>query len=240
MSNLALKLWKRKGQALETSLRKNLITKSNPRSPISEQYRTIRTNIQFTAVDQEIRSLLVTSGKPGEGKSTTAMNMATVFAQQGKKVLLVDADMRKPTIHYTFNLPNTKGLTTILTKNASLRQAVVSVDVDNLDVLTCGAVPPNPAEIISSRAMKEFYEEALQVYDLVVFDSPPILIVTDAQLLANLCDGSLLVVAANQTEKEDAVKAKEQLTAAQGKLLGVILNKKKRDQAQPYYYYSTN
>jgi capsular exopolysaccharide synthesis family protein len=220
--------------------KRKLIVKNDPKSPISEQYRTIRTNIQFSTVDNEIRTLMVTSSGPGEGKSTTAANLATAFAQQGKQVLLVDADMRKPTAHYTFSLTNNYGLTTVLTKQSELRDSVIQIDTSNLYVLTCGPIPPNPAELISSRAMNEFFESALNEFDMVVFDSPPVLVVTDAQLLANKCDGTVLVVSSGFTEKENALKAKERLTAAQGKLLGVVLNNKKQDQSQQYYYYHTS
>ncbi|AYA78661.1 capsular biosynthesis protein [Bacillus sp. Y1] len=220
--------------------KRKLVVKNDPKSPISEQYRTIRTNIQFSTVDNEIRTLMVTSSGPGEGKSTTTANLATAFAQQGKKVLLVDADMRKPTVHYTFSLTNNYGLTTVLTKQTDLDDAAFQIDTSNLYVLPCGPIPPNPAELISSRAMNEFFETALDEFDMIVFDSPPVLVVTDAQLLANKCDGTVLVVSSGFTEKENALKAKEQLTAAQGKLLGVVLNNKKQDQAQQYYYYHNN
>lgn len=217
--------------------KRKLIVKYDPRSPISEQYRTIRTNIQFSTVDSDIRTLMITSSGPGEGKSTTAANLATVFAQQGKRVLLVDADMRKPTVHYTFSLTNNYGLTSVLTKQIDLIDAAIEVDTSNLFILPCGPIPPNPAELISSRAMDEFFTIAQHDFDLVIFDSPPVLVVTDSQLLANKCDGVVLVVSSGFTERESAIKAKEQLIAAQGKVLGVVLNNKKQDQSQQYYYY---
>jgi len=229
--------FKKEKKAKVSDFKRKLVVKNDPKSPVSEQYRTIRTNIQFSTVDQEIRTLMVTSSGPGEGKSTTAANLATVFAQQGNKVLLVDADMRKPTVHYTFSLTNTFGLTTVLTKQSDLHDAATQIDSSNLFVLPCGPVPPNPAELLSSRSMDEFIEAALNEYDMVLFDSPPVLVVTDAQLLANKCDGTVLVVSSGFTEKENAVKAKEQLTTSKAKLLGVILNNKKQDQSQYYYYY---
>ncbi|MCM3602186.1 CpsD/CapB family tyrosine-protein kinase [Robertmurraya korlensis] len=229
--------FKKEKKAKVSDFKRKLVVKNDPKSPVSEQYRTIRTNIQFSTVDHEIRTLMVTSSGPGEGKSTTAANLATVFAQQGNKVLLVDADMRKPTVHYTFSLMNTSGLTTILKKQSDLHEAATQIDSSNLFVLPCGPVPPNPAELISSRSMDEFIEVALNEFDMVIFDSPPVLVVTDAQLLANKCDGTVLVVSSNFTEKENALKAKEQLTASKAKLLGVILNNKKQDKSQYYYYY---
>jgi protein-tyrosine kinase len=220
------------------SLNRSLITLTSPKSPISEQYRTIRTNIQFSTVDRSIRSILVTSSGPGEGKSTTSANLAVVFAQQGKKVLFIDADMRKPTVHYTFRLDNHVGLTNVLTKQTSLEYAVKSTEQENLDVLTSGPIPPNPAELLGSRSMEELLKQAFTQYDLVLFDTPPVLVVTDAQILANLCDGIVLVVSSGKTEIEAAQKAKEALTNAKGKLLGVVLNNKKIKESQYYYYYS--
>jgi protein-tyrosine kinase len=220
------------------SLNRSLITLTSPKSPISEQYRTIRTNIQFSTVDRSIRSILVTSSGPGEGKSTTSANLAVVFAQQGKKVLFIDADMRKPTVHYTFRLDNHVGLTNVLTKQVSLEYAVKSTEQENLDVLTSGPIPPNPAELLGSRSMEELLKQAFTHYDLVLFDTPPVLVVTDAQILANLCDGIVLVVSSGKTEIEAAQKTKEALANAKGKLLGVVLNNKKIKESQYYYYYS--
>ncbi|WP_286230080.1 CpsD/CapB family tyrosine-protein kinase [Neobacillus mesonae] len=219
---------------------RTLITVINPRSPISEQYRTIRTNIQFSNVDSDIKTLMVTSTGPGEGKSTTVANLAVVFAQQGKKVLLVDADLRKPTVHYTFNQTNAFGLTSVLTQQISLIKAVNEPTEKNLYVLTSGPIPPNPAELISSRAMEQFFEEAQEIFDLIIFDAPPLLAVTDAQLLANKCEGTILVVSSGKTEKELALKAKDLLDTAQSKLLGVVLNNKKMKNNQQYYYYGSN
>lgn len=181
---------------------------------------------------------MITSSGPGEGKSTTTANLAVVFAQQGKKVLLVDADLRKPTMHYTFNLTNTFGLTSVLTRQVTLDEAITETKEQNLFVLPSGPIPPNPAELLGSKAMDHFFEEALQdVFDLIIFDTPPLLAVTDAQILANKCDGSILVISSGKTEKDMVVKAKEMLGTANGKLLGVVLNNKKMKSNQHYYYY---
>lgn len=214
-----------------------LITKVKPKSPVSEQYRTIRTNILFSAVDDDLKTLMFTSTAPGEGKTTTAANIAVVFAQQGKKVLLVDADLRKPTIHYTFNLMNIHGLTSVLTKRCTLEEAIEDGGVENLYVLTSGPIPPNPAEMLSSKAFEKFFETVKEQFDLVIFDTPPILAVTDGQIIANKCDGTILVVSAGKTEKLAAKKAKELLLNAKGRLLGAILNNKKQDQTHYYYYH---
>lgn len=227
----------KKLKKLMMNTKRKLVTKTDPKSPISEQYKTIRTNINFSSVDRDLRSIMVTSSGPGEGKSTTAANLAVVFAQQGKNVLLVDADMRKPTAHYTFNLTNTFGFTTVLTRQKTLREVVHPSDVDHLDLLTCGPVPPNPAELLSSRSMEEFLVDVYGDYDLVIFDTPPVLAVTDAQVLANQCDGTVLVVSSGTTEIESAQKAKDLLQATKGKLLGVVLNNREVKDTSYYYYY---
>jgi capsular exopolysaccharide synthesis family protein len=217
--------------------KRKLITKTDPKSPISEQYKTIRTNINFSSVDQKMRSVMITSTSPGEGKSTTSANMAVVFAQEGKKVLLVDADLRKPTAHYTFNVNNTFGFTSVLTRQKELEDAVNQTNVENLDLLTCGPIPPNPAELLSSRAMSRFLTSVYEEYDMVIFDTPPVLAVTDAQVLANQCDGTILVVSSGTTEVDKATKAKELLDSAKAKLLGVVLNNREMKDTNYYYYY---
>lgn len=229
-----------KGKKQLLNTRRKLITKLSPKSPISEQFRTIRTNIQFSVVDEEIQSIMVTSSGPMEGKSTTAANLAVVFAQQGKNVLLVDADLRKPTVHYTFGLTNSIGLTSVLTRQSELGQAVNVTDVEHLHVLTSGPIPPNPAELLSSRAMAQFFEIAKEEYDMIIFDTPPVNAVTDGQVLAHQCDGTLLVVSSGRTEIDTATKAKELLIAAKARILGVVLNNKKAKDTQYYYYYGTN
>ena len=215
---------------------RHLITKLNPRSPISEQFRTIRTNLQFTAVDDTLETMLVTSAGPSEGKSFTIANLAIVFAQQEKKVLLVDADMRKPTVHYTFRIDNRRGLSSVLVGEYELNEATIKSDVPNLDILPSGPIPPNPSELLGSNKMRRLIDEAKDQYDLVIFDTPPVLAVTDAQLLANFVDGSLLVIRSKKTDQESAIKAKELLEPAKAKLLGAVLNDVQTSKDQYYYY----
>ncbi|MCP3761410.1 CpsD/CapB family tyrosine-protein kinase [Domibacillus sp. A3M-37] len=234
---MALK--RNKEKAAPGSAKRKLITHTDPKSPISEQYRTIRTNILFSSVDETLRSILVTSTSPGEGKSTTISNLAVVFASQGKKVLLVDADLRKPTMHYTFGLQNTVGLTNVLTKQAPLQDAIAKTEIENLSALPSGPIPPNPAELLGSFSMKEFLNEAQEEFDYVLFDTPPVLAVTDAQVLANQCDGTVLVINSGTTEIEGAQKAKELLQSAKAKLLGVVLNNQTIKDSAYYYYYGS-
>ncbi|UYZ24507.1 CpsD/CapB family tyrosine-protein kinase [Mesobacillus jeotgali] len=218
--------------------RRKLVSALDPKSPITEQYRTIRTNIQFASIDKDLNTIMVTSSGPGDGKSTTAANLAVTFAQQGKRVLLVDADLRKPTVHYTFNLTNTIGLTSVLTKQQTLEEAFVESSIPDLSILPSGPVPPNPAELLSSVSMDTFLKQAMELFDHVVFDTPPVLAVADAQILANKCDGVILVVSSGKTEIEEAAKAKEILISSKGKLLGAVLNNKKLTDSDYYYYYA--
>ncbi|OCA85952.1 capsular biosynthesis protein [Bacillus sp. FJAT-27225] len=212
-----------------------LITKLHPRSYISEQYRTVRTNIQFASADADVRTLLVTSASPGEGKSTTTANLAVVFAKHGKSVLLIDADLRKPTVHYTFSVKNYRGLSNILVGEATLIEAVVASEVENLDILTSGPIPPNPSELLDSKRMETLLQEAKSHYDIVLIDTPPVLVLTDTQILANLCDGSILVVRNKVTQLEDAQKAIEVLKASEGKVLGTVLNGTSSKETNYYY-----
>ena len=225
---------KKKNQ--QTSVR-SIIANDNPKSPIAEQYRTIRTNLQFASVDKELETMIVTSPGPSEGKSLTTANVAVVFAQQGKKVLLVDADLRKPTVHYTFRADNTSGLSNYLVRNRSLKELAKESRVENLDLLPSGPIPPNPSELLGSTMMEKLIEEAKEHYDMIIFDTPPVLAVADSQVLSKFVDGALLVVRSKQTEQEAAGKAKEQLEQSRANILGVVLNDMDVKDSNYYYYY---
>ncbi|MDQ1000325.1 capsular exopolysaccharide synthesis family protein [Neobacillus niacini] len=230
-------VFKRKKKFNTTDPSRKLIANLDPKSPISEQYRTIRTNVQYSSIDKELKTLMVTSSGPAEGKSTTAANLAVVFAQLGKKVLLVDADLRKPTVHRSFGVNNLFGFTTVLTKQATLASTVLDTEEKDLYILTSGPIPPNPAELLSSKSMEQFIEEAKEQFDYVLFDTPPLLAVADPQILANKVDASIFVVYSGRTEIDQAKKAKELLQNAQSKLVGVVLNHKELKNNEYYYYY---
>ncbi|MFB3226218.1 CpsD/CapB family tyrosine-protein kinase [Exiguobacterium sp. PHA03] len=217
---------------------RKLITLTQPKSPIAEQYRTIRTNIEFMAVDREIQSILVTSATQGEGKSTTASNLAVAYAQQGKKVLIIDTDMRRPTVHYTFKVANGLGLSSLLTRQAEKEKAILPTKVDNLSILTAGPIPPNPAELLSSRAMEHLVSQLRADFDVIIFDAPPLLQVADSRITSKLTDGVVLVVGCTTSDRQRVLKAKEQLDLAEAKILGVVLNRRELtdDSAYQYYY----
>ena len=216
---------------------RHLITQLNPRSPISEQYRTLRTNIEFSSIDEPIQTIVITSSIPGEGKSLTSANLAIVYAQQGKKVLLVDADMRKPTVHYTFRLNNLQGLSNLLIQDDTIEASVSMSGIEHLDIMSSGPIPPNPSELLGSQRMKVFIEEAKKNYDIILFDTPPVNVVPDAQILANIVDGTILVVRSGQTEIDEAKRAKETLETANSKLLGAVINDLDKKTSHGYHYY---
>ncbi|WP_214759973.1 CpsD/CapB family tyrosine-protein kinase [Exiguobacterium sp. s146] len=216
---------------------RDLITLLKPKSPISEQYRTIRTNLEFTAVDDDLQTMVITSASSGEGKSTTSSNLAVVYAQQGKKVLLVDCDMRRPTAHFTFRLSNGIGLSTVLAKKTTVEKATHSTQVENLDLIAAGPIPPNPSELLSSKMMDRVLEELRANYDVIILDAPPMMQVADTRLLARKVDGVVLVVGCDKSDRQMVVKAKEQLTLAEAHILGVVLNKREPQGSDDYYYY---
>ena len=229
--------FKKNKQASKKTLARQLITVREPKSVVSEQFKTIRTNINFSMPDEDLKTLIITSSTPGEGKSTNSSNIAVVFAQSGKKVLLVDSDMRKPTAHHTFALKNVRGLSNLLTRQFTLEEVVNETKIPNLSVITSGPIPPNPAELLASQTMDRFIETALQQFDLVIFDAPPVLSVTDAQIMSNKCDGTILVVHSVKGQKDEVAKAKEMLDSSKANILGVILNYYQLDKDHYYYQY---
>lgn len=215
----------------------SLITLVDPSSTIAERFRTIRTNIQFaSSVDHVIKSIVITSSGPSEGKSMTAANLAVVFAKSGKKTLLVDADLRKPTVYKTFQLNNDKGLSTVLSSGAPVSAMVQTIGEDNLDILTSGPKAPDPAELLGSEKMNQVIQETSSGYDIVIFDMPPVVTVTDAQVIASKVDGTLLIVRENYTRKDSLRNATELLKMVNARLLGVIYNGNEQSANEGYYY----
>jgi non-specific protein-tyrosine kinase len=201
-----------------------LITVSEPRSSSSEAYRALRTNLDFASLDQALKTLVVTSAGVSEGKSTTLANLAVVSAQAGRRVVLVDADLRRPTLHQIFGLNNETGLTAALMDEAILSAPPIQdTAIEGLSVLTSGPLPPNPAELMGSRRMEALIEVLAQQADQVFFDTPPVVAVTDAAVLATKVDGVLLVVSAGQTRREYARTAVQRLQQINARLVGTVL-----------------
>ncbi len=209
-----------------------------PRSGVAEAYRTLRTNVEFSAIDTPIRTLLVTSAVSGEGKTVTAANLAVVFAQAGRRVLLVDADLRKPGVHIIFDLPNAHGLTTLLrSADIGLDSVVQPTEQENLRVLTTGPLPPNPAELAGSQRMRTVVDLLKSTEDLVIFDSPPLQAVADAAILASFLDASLFVIDAQRSRRRVIRPAREALSKAGANVLGAVLNRvpTRASDRSPYY-----
>ncbi|MGE5264855.1 MAG: polysaccharide biosynthesis tyrosine autokinase [Acidobacteriota bacterium] len=221
------------------SPRDRLITAAFPRAAHSEAYRIIRTNLQAANLEKPVKTLLVTSPDAGDGKSITAANIAVVMAQSGLRVILADADLRRPSQHTIFNLSNDFGLVNLLRNSeVTLEGCLQPTRVENLSMLTSGPLPPNPAELIDSKGMRLLVRRLEEQFDMVIFDTPPCLPRTDAAILARHLDGVVFVLAANLTRRDSALRAKEVITRAGGKIIGVVLNRIPRSNSYYSYYYS--
>ncbi|MCA9972784.1 MAG: polysaccharide biosynthesis tyrosine autokinase [Anaerolineales bacterium] len=226
-----------------------LITVKQPRSPVAEAFRVLRTGIQFTSVDDPNYVILVTSSTPAEGKSTTAANLAVVLAQAGNNVLLIDADLRRPSQQELFDLPNRRGLTNLLVEYDATREdeevrlllkdTVQVTRVEGLQLLTSGPVPPNPSELLGSNKMQSLLDVMQRQFDYLVLDSPPVLSVTDAAVLSTKVDGALLVVRASKTRRGHLKQSMELLQEVKANVIGCALNaiSPKADAYSNYYYY---
>jgi succinoglycan biosynthesis transport protein ExoP len=201
-----------------------LLCDSKPRSLLAEGFRTIRTNIDFLRRNRKIQVILITSPRSGDGKSTSASNIAISMAQTGRRVLLIDGDLRKPTQHQVHNLPNTLGLSDLLTDRFSYADVVKKTTVATLDLITAGDELPNPAELLTSSRLQELIEQLRVRYELVIIDSPPILAVTDPAILSAVADGVILIVRANTLRHHDAEATLEQLNSLGTSLLGMVVN----------------
>jgi non-specific protein-tyrosine kinase len=214
-----------------------LVTSTTPRSPASEAYRTLRTNIRFASIDKPLTTLLITSTESGAGKTTVTANLGIVCAQAGIQVVLVDTDLRLPGLHRLFNLNNFTGLTDLLVGNVqNVQQCMVRTEIDNLRLITSGPVPPNPSELLSSKRMETVLAEVKQSAELVIFDAPPTLPVTDAAVLASKMDGVILLLEAGRTSHEAARRTREAHQRVGSTILGAVLTKVKIDRRRSLYY----
>lgn len=221
----------------------NLIAHNDLKNPATEAYRVIRTSIQFAQAGKELKTLAVTSCTPNEGKSTTIANLAVVLTQAGKSVLLIDCDMRNPTVHKNFNLSNKVGLSSCISMGTALSDAVQKTSIEGLYALTGGVIPPNPSELLGSEQMKNVLQRAKEQYDYVLIDTPPVMPVTDALIVGRFVDGMILVIASAEVKVEMARDVKNQLVNAGANILGVVLNKVRSEHhgyGYGYYYYYGN
>jgi len=214
----------------------SLIVATQPRHPIAESYRRLRTNLRFSSVNEPLHTLLVTSATPGEGKTTTAANLAAAVAQSGYRVVIIDADLRKPQLHKIFGLNKGPGLTDALLSGGESAFFLRDSGSANLQVMTCGSIPPNPAELLGSKPMQRLLEQLQNEVDFVIIDAPPVLAVTDAQILSGHVQGVVLVVNTDKTSRTLVASAATALLQVEARLLGVVLNQLTRS-ARSYYYY---
>jgi capsular exopolysaccharide synthesis family protein len=214
----------------------HLITE-NLSSRVAESYRVLRTNIQFASLDKPIKTILVTSTAPAEGKSTTTANLAIAFAQTGSRVLVIDADLRRPSLHKVFGISNPLGLTSLLMQNVAVQVTLRDVGIPNLSVITSGPIPPNPAEMLGSMRMRETLLDLATSYDYILIDAPPTLAVADSTILSSHVDGVVLVVSTGETSVDKVHKAKTQLEGVKANLLGAVLNGVEQGTQEDHYYY---
>lgn len=214
-----------------------LVTFAEPKHVVSEQFRTVRTNIEFAgAALDKCQVIMFTSSAMSEGKSTVSANVAVTWAQAGKKVLLVDADLRRPTVHATFRKLNLDGVTTVLTGKTKPDEVVEDTFVDNLSVITSGPIPPNPSELLNSKRMGQLLDWTREKFDIIVLDAPPVLVVSDVQVLVPRSDGVVVVANMGKTLKGDLKRTVEVLKLAKAKILGSVERVKARRGDKGYGY----
>ena len=216
---------------------KKIISIERPQSQISEIYKGIRTNIEFSNIDKNIKVINITSTKQGEGKSTVIANLAVTFANSNKRVLILDGDLRNPTVHKMFQISNKKGLTDVLRGHKTFIECINTTQVENLHVVACGTRPQNPSEILGSQRMKDLVKNLRDEYDYIFIDTPPIGIVTDAGIVSTYVDGTVFVVASQDAKVDRIVQAKKNLEVVNANILGVVLNKVDTKGNLDEYYY---
>lgn len=212
------------------------IVQKNPKSIAAEAYRSLKTNIQYSSFDKEYKTIVITSSNPGEGKSTTSGNLALTLAEGESRVLLVDCDMRKPSMHKNFRVTNTYGIADILLQRKKVMD-VAHMYNKNLSIITAGKVPPNPAEMLGSKAMSAFLEEMKEHFDYIILDTPPVQVVADAQILSTKVDGTIIVVRAGVTKKEDVNDTVNTLKKVNANIIGTVLHAVDNSRNKYYYYY---
>ena len=212
------------------------VTRKMPRSLSAEAYRSLRTSIKFSSVDNPVKTIVVTSSVMAEGKSTVSGNLAYILSQDGARVLVIDCDLRKPSIHYNFFVSNSEGLTDALIGSSDLKSVVKKVD-DSLYVITSGTIPPNPSEILGSKSMQELLEELSINFDYIIMDTPPVLPVTDDFLLAAKADATLMVVKDRKTKEKMVKQTYDQLMEVRANVIGTVLNECDKSIDNKYYGY---
>ncbi len=216
---------------------KALLVSGKTRSPAAEAFRTLRTNLQFAGIDRPIRKILVTGPTPGCGKTTTLANLGITLAQTGSPVLLIDTDLRKPALHRMFKFRNDQGVTNLLfDRQLSPETAVYQTLIENLYVLSSGPVPPNPAELLAAEKFRSLAGELGNSFDYLLFDSPPVNIVTDAAILSQLVDATIFVIRHGEVKKDEALYALERLKKVDAKIIGAVLNAAPAGNGAYYYY----
>ncbi len=232
---------KKKSKKMKNGFSLSLISYLDPKAPASEAYRSLRTNIGYMSLDKQIKTILVTSPGPAEGKTTTSANIAISMTQVGKKVLLVETDLRKPKIHRYFGKLNDVGVTDVIVNDLDIDDVIKPIEkIENLSIISSGAIPPNPAELLDSKKMSIFIDQLKERFDLIIFDTPPVGQLTDAAVLGKLVDGAILVVASGQSNIDIAKHAKASLDNVNVKLLGTVMTKINKASSGAYYnrYYS--
>lgn len=210
---------------------------NNPKSLYAEAIRTIKTNIKYSSADRNKKIILVTSSEAGEGKSTIAANLALSLSQDGKRVILIDGDLRRPSVHKKFRISALEGLTEVLIGEKDLEKAKVKID-NNLDVIPLGHIPPNPAELLASDKMEQILSTLREEYDYIIIDTNPLGIVADSQILSSKVDGVVLVAKYESTKKDNLITCKKLIDQVGGKIIGVVINRVKVKGNKYYYYYN--
>jgi tyrosine-protein kinase Etk/Wzc len=216
-----------------------LVILDSHRSHAAEAFRTLRSSLKFAGLGKPLKTILITSPEPSEGKSTVSANLAVAFAQAGQKTLIIDADLRRPRVHENFNLDREVGLTTLLVGEASMEEVIKQTGIDNLYAITCGPIPPNPAELLESERMREVLEELKQKFDIIIVDSPLVMGMADSVILSSICDGTLIVTRYNVTSRSALNQARRMLENVKANILGAVLNEMdvRRARYGGYYYY---